>query len=49
MINFNLNWFIKALIAGPVEMDLDGLMKYKERAVSGLTSGIEMLFKKNKV
>jgi len=34
---------------GPVEMDIDGLMKYKERAVGGLTSGIELLFKKNKV
>jgi dihydrolipoamide dehydrogenase len=34
---------------GPVEMDIGGLMKYKEKAVNGLTSGIEMLFKKNKV
>jgi dihydrolipoamide dehydrogenase len=32
-----------------VEMDLNGLMGYKERAVKGLTSGVEMLFKKNKV
>lgn len=32
-----------------VEMDLNGLMQYKEKAVKGLTSGIEMLFKKNKV
>lgn len=36
-------------LAGPVEMDIGGLMKYKEKAVNGLTSGIEMLFKKNKV
>eukprot|EP01111_Echinosteliopsis_oligospora_P005564 TRINITY_DN1899_c0_g1_i1.p1 TRINITY_DN1899_c0_g1~~TRINITY_DN1899_c0_g1_i1.p1 ORF type:complete len:492 (-),score=193.04 TRINITY_DN1899_c0_g1_i1:84-1559(-) len=32
-----------------VELDLPQMMKYKEGAVSGLTSGIEMLFKKNKV
>lgn len=32
-----------------VELDLQAMMKYKEKSVSGLTSGIEMLFKKNKV
>ncbi|EGC37861.1 dihydrolipoamide:NAD oxidoreductase [Dictyostelium purpureum] len=32
-----------------VELDFGGMMKYKEKAVSGLTAGIESLFKKNKV
>eukprot|EP01113_Clastostelium_recurvatum_P038282 TRINITY_DN570_c0_g1_i1.p1 TRINITY_DN570_c0_g1~~TRINITY_DN570_c0_g1_i1.p1 ORF type:complete len:496 (-),score=152.29 TRINITY_DN570_c0_g1_i1:12-1499(-) len=32
-----------------VSVDLDGMMKNKEKAVTGLTSGIEGLFKKNKV
>jgi dihydrolipoamide dehydrogenase len=32
-----------------VEMDLPGLMSYKEKSVKGLTSGVEMLLKKNKV
>jgi hypothetical protein len=40
---------INVSIAGPVEMDLEGLMKYKDRAVGGLTSGVESLLKKNKV
>lgn len=32
-----------------VSCDFGALMKYKEKAVKGLTSGIEFLFKKNKV
>jgi dihydrolipoamide dehydrogenase len=32
-----------------VSMDMGGLMKSKEKAVTGLTKGIEGLFKKNKV
>ncbi|KAF2068773.1 hypothetical protein CYY_009902 [Polysphondylium violaceum] len=32
-----------------VELDLPQMMKYKDTAVNGLTSGIESLFKKNKV
>jgi dihydrolipoamide dehydrogenase len=35
--------------ASGVELDLPTMMKYKEKAVAGLTSGIESLFKKNKV
>lgn len=34
---------------GPVSMNFGNLMKSKDKAVSGLTSGIEFLFKKNKV
>lgn len=34
---------------GEVSMDFDQLMKSKTKAVSGLTSGIEFLFKKNGV
>ena len=34
---------------GPVSIDFGQLMKSKEKAVSGLTGGIEHLFKKNKV
>lgn len=34
---------------GPVSMNFPQLMKSKEKAVTGLTSGIEFLFKKNKV
>ena len=34
---------------GPVTIDFGQLMKSKEKAVSGLTGGIEHLFKKNKV
>lgn len=32
-----------------VSIDFDQLMKFKAKAVTGLTSGIEFLFKKNKV
>jgi dihydrolipoamide dehydrogenase len=31
------------------ELDLDAMMKAKETSVSGLTKGVEFLFKKNKV
>ena len=34
---------------GDVQLDLPGMMKQKDDAVMGLTSGIEGLFKKNKV
>ena len=34
---------------GGVEVDLPAMMKHKEGSVRGLTKGIEMLFKKNKV
>eukprot|EP01133_Synstelium_polycarpum_P007964 gene7964-9358_t len=34
---------------GSVELNLPDMMKYKEKSVNGLTSGIEGLFKKNKV
>lgn len=34
---------------GPVTMNFPQLMKSKDKAVGGLTSGIEFLFKKNKV
>ena len=32
-----------------ISVDFPKLMKYKEKAVNGLTSGVEFLFKKNKV
>lgn len=47
-INIKRKSLIFFLLAN-AEMDHAGLMKYKEKAVSGLTSGIELLFKKNKV
>jgi dihydrolipoamide dehydrogenase len=34
---------------GPVTMNFTALQKSKDKAVTGLTSGIEFLFKKNKV
>lgn len=34
---------------GDVKINFDQLQKYKEKAVDGLTLGVEMLFKKNKV
>jgi dihydrolipoamide dehydrogenase len=34
---------------GPVEMNFPQLMKSKDKAVDGLTSGVEYLLKKNKV
>jgi dihydrolipoamide dehydrogenase len=37
------------IITGPVSVDFAQLMKSKETAVTGLTGGIEFLFKKNKV
>ena len=37
------------IIAKDVSIDFNQLMKQKEKAVKGLTSGIEFLFKKNKV
>ena len=36
-------------MTGPVTMDYAQLMKQKEKAVSGLTGGVEYLMKKNKV
>lgn len=35
------------IIAKDVQADFPQLMKYKEKAVKGLTSGIEFLFRKN--
>jgi dihydrolipoamide dehydrogenase len=37
------------IVASGVSIDYPQLMKQKEKAVNGLTSGIEFLFKKNKV
>ena len=37
------------IVTGPVTVDYAQLMKGKEKAVTGLTSGIEYLFKKNNV
>lgn len=37
------------IIANDVSFDFDGVLASKDKAVSGLTSGIEGLFKKNKV
>ena len=37
------------IVANNVSVDFGALMKYKQKAVTGLTSGIEFLFKKNKV
>jgi len=37
------------IVTGPVTMDFPKLMESKDKAVTGLTSGIEYLFKKNKV
>jgi dihydrolipoamide dehydrogenase len=37
------------IITGPVSIDFKQLMHTKEKAVTGLTGGIEFLFKKNKV
>lgn len=37
------------IVAKEVSVDFGGLMKYKDKAVKGLTSGIEYLFKKYKV
>ena len=37
------------IITGPVSVDFKQLMKSKETSVTGLTGGIEFLFKKNKV
>lgn len=37
------------IVVKDASIDFGGLMKYKEKAVKGLTSGIEFLFKKNKV
>jgi dihydrolipoamide dehydrogenase len=37
------------IVAKEVSVDFGVLMKYKDKAVKGLTSGIEFLFKKNKV
>ncbi|MCP4329505.1 MAG: dihydrolipoyl dehydrogenase [Alphaproteobacteria bacterium] len=35
--------------AGNVELDLDGMLKHKDKVVADLTKGVEFLFKKNKV
>lgn len=37
------------IVTGPVSIDFAQLMKSKDSAVTGLTGGIEFLFKKNKV
>ena len=37
------------IVASNLSIDYQQLMKQKEKAVGGLTSGIEFLFKKNKV
>ena len=37
------------IVTGPVSIDYKQLMKSKENAVSGLTSGVEYLLKKNNV
>ena len=37
------------IITGPVSVDFDQLQRNKDQAVTGLTGGIEYLFKKNKV
>ena len=37
------------IVTGEVSVDFPTLMKSKATAVSGLTGGIEFLFKKNKV
>ena len=37
------------IMTGPITVDFPKLMQSKEKAVSGLTGGIEYLFKKNKV
>ena len=37
------------IVAKDISMDFGQLMKQKDKAVTGLTSGIEYLFKKNKV
>ena len=39
----------RGIDVGEVKLDLEKMMKQKSDAVSGLTGGIEMLFKKNKV
>ena len=36
------------ITVGDVKLDLDGMMKQKDEAVTGLTTGIEGLLKKNK-
>jgi len=37
------------IVTGPVSCDFDQLQRNKDNAVTGLTGGIEYLFKKNKV
>jgi dihydrolipoamide dehydrogenase len=37
------------IVTGPVTCDFDQLQKNKDKSVSGLTGGIEYLFKKNGV
>ena len=37
------------IVTGPVSIDYEQLMKSKEKAVTGLTGGVEYLMKKNKV
>ena len=37
------------VLVGDVKLDLGAMMKRKDEAVSGLTKGVEFLFKKNKV
>ncbi|MGE0754742.1 MAG: dihydrolipoyl dehydrogenase [Alphaproteobacteria bacterium] len=44
-----MNHFAEYGIKANVELDLPGMMAQKDKAVKGLTQGIEMLFKKNKV
>ncbi len=42
-------WGPHGISADNVKIDLDKLMKHKDKTVAGLTTGIEGLFKKNKV
>ncbi|KAL0486256.1 dihydrolipoamide dehydrogenase [Acrasis kona] len=46
-INDSAKWGIE--ISGPAKINIEKLMSQKQKAVTGLTSGIEHLFKKNKV
>ena len=43
------NFAKQGIKTGPISIDVPTMLKEKEKAVNGLTSGIEGLFKKNKV
>ena len=50
MIDWSLNLSsLLPLTVGDVKLNLKGMMKQKEDAVKGLTTGIAYLFKNNKV